>query len=82
MWKYTVGIDGMMCGMCENHMNEAVRNAMKVKKVTSSHSKKETVILTEEELNEEAMNKIVEPTGYKVTSFVKEEYKRKGLFGR
>ena len=27
MLKYTLKIDGMMCGMCEAHMNEAVRNA-------------------------------------------------------
>ena len=33
-------IDGMMCGMCESHMNDMVRNNFKVKKVTSSHAKK------------------------------------------
>ena len=31
-------IDGMMCGMCESHMNDMVRNNFKVKKVTSSLS--------------------------------------------
>ena len=41
-------IDGMMCGMCESHMNDMVRNNFKVKKVTSSHAKKETVIVAEE----------------------------------
>ena len=25
-------IDGMMCGMCESHMNDMVRNNFKVKK--------------------------------------------------
>ena len=44
MVKITVGIDSMACGMCEAHINEAVRNAFPVKKVTSSHTKKETVI--------------------------------------
>ena len=38
MTEITLKIDGMMCGMCEAHMNDAVRNALKVKKVTSSHS--------------------------------------------
>ena len=37
MVKITVGIEGMACGMCEAHINEAVRNAFQVKKVTSSH---------------------------------------------
>jgi copper chaperone CopZ len=47
MVKITVGIEGMACGMCEAHVNEAVRNAFQVKKVTSSHAKKQTVIIAE-----------------------------------
>ena len=27
MWKYTVEVNGMMCGMCEAHVNDAVRKA-------------------------------------------------------
>ena len=42
-----------MCGMCESHVNEAVRKAFpKAKKVTSSHGKGQTVILTEEDIPE------------------------------
>ena len=40
MVKITVGIEGMACGMCEAQINEAVRNAFRIKKVTSSHTKK------------------------------------------
>ena len=29
MWKYTVQVDGMMCGMCESHVNDAVRKAFR-----------------------------------------------------
>lgn len=47
MVKITLGIEGMACGMCEAHINEAVRSAFQVKKVTSSHAKKQTVILAE-----------------------------------
>ena len=25
MWKYTLRVEGMMCGMCEAHVNDAVR---------------------------------------------------------
>ncbi len=32
MVKITVGIEGMACGMCEAHINEAVRNAFQVKR--------------------------------------------------
>ena len=51
MEQITLKVDGMMCGMCESHVNEAVRKAFpKAKKVTSSHSKGQTVILTEEDI--------------------------------
>lgn len=48
MIKTTVKVDGMMCGMCESHVNDAVRKAFQVDKVTSSHSKGETVIISDE----------------------------------
>lgn len=35
MIKITVGIEGMACGMCEAHINEAVRNVFQIKKVIS-----------------------------------------------
>ena len=52
MKKITVKIDGMMCGMCESHVNDEVRKNFKVSKVTSSHKTGECVILTEEEMDE------------------------------
>ena len=36
MVKTVLKIDGMMCGMCESHMNDLIRKNFKVKKVTSS----------------------------------------------
>ena len=48
MTKYTLVVDGMMCGMCESHVNDAVRKAFPVKKVTSSHSRKQTVVVAAE----------------------------------
>ena len=39
MIKTTLGIEGMMCGMCESHINNAIRNNFKVKKVSSSKNK-------------------------------------------
>ena len=80
MMKITLGVDGMMCGMCESHVNDAVRKAFPVKKVTSSHSKGQTVILTEQDLDEQAVRDAVNATGYTVMSFSKEPYEKKGLF--
>ena len=36
MVKTVLKVDGMMCGMCEAHMNDLIRKNFKVKKVTSS----------------------------------------------
>ncbi len=81
MTKTTLKIDGMMCGMCETHVNEAVRKAVKAKKVKSSHSKGETVIISEDEPDVEALKTAVEATGYKVLDAQSEPYQKKGLFG-
>lgn len=80
MVKITVGIEGMACGMCEAHMNEAVRNAFRVKKVTSSHTKKQTVILAEQDIPEQELKSVVAKTGCEVVSINNEPYEKKGLF--
>ncbi len=82
MVQITLKIEGMACGMCESHVNDAVRAKFPVKKVTSSHTKGETVILSEEDISEEALRAVIEPTGYKVLGYVSEPYEKKGLFGR
>ena len=81
MLKITVQVDGMMCGMCESHVNEAVRKAFKVKKVTSSHSKGQTVILTENDIDEGTLRSAIGATGYEVKSVSREPYEKKRLFG-
>ena len=52
MYEIILKVDGMKCGMCEAHVNDAVRDNFNVKKVKSSHSKGQTVILTEEDMDE------------------------------
>ena len=81
MNKITVKIDGMMCGMCESHVNDAIRRAFPVKKVTSSHAKGEAVILTETDIREEALRTTLAPTGYRVLEVHTEAYEKKGLLG-
>lgn len=81
MTQITVKVDGMMCGMCESHVNDAIRNALPVKKVTSSHTKGETVILTETEVDDAAILDAINKTGYTALSVSREPYKKKSLFG-
>ena len=84
MVKTVLTIDGMACGMCESHVNDAIRNALRVKKVTSSHAKGETEILSEEPLSEEALHRVLDGTGYTITAIRSEPYEKKkfSLFGK
>ena len=50
--------------MCEAHVNDAVRSAFSVKKVTSSRSVGETVILSENSLDIEKLRQVINATGY------------------
>ena len=51
MVKITLDVEGMACGMCEAHINDAVRNRFAVKKVTSSHKKGKTEIIAEDPID-------------------------------
>ncbi len=79
MTKITMKIDGMMCGMCETHVNDIIRKAFTIKKVSSSHKKGEIVILSENDILEEQLRSAIESTGYHVLSISKEEYKKKSF---
>lgn len=39
MIKTTLTIDGMMCPMCESHINDVIRKDFEIKKVSSSHKR-------------------------------------------
>ena len=79
MIKTIVGIDGMMCVMCESHVNDAIRKSFDVKKVSSSHSKKKTEIISEEAIDEDKLRAVIDETGYTVLSVDSEPYKKKGF---
>lgn len=74
MEEIILKIDGMMCGMCESHVNDAVRNACKVQKITSSHKKGETIIIAESADDMEEIKKAIEATGYRVLSAKHQPY--------
>jgi copper chaperone CopZ len=78
----TAEIDGMMCPMCESHVNDAVRKQLRVRKVTSSHKKGVTVITSEEGITKAQLEAALEGSGYRVLSVRTEDQVRKGLFRR
>ena len=70
---YRLEIHGMMCGMCESHINDIIRRNFKVKSVKSNHFKNETVIYSKEELDVEKIKSVIASTGYELKEIRKEE---------
>ena len=80
MVKTVLKIDGMMCGMCEAHMNDLIRKNFKVKKVTSSAKDGETVIFSDAELDIPWAKKQIKDIGYEMVDYTSEPYEKKVLF--
>lgn len=81
MIETIVKVDGMMCGMCEGHINDAIRSHFPVKKVSSSHSKGQTVIRSQEALDQAQLRQVIDATGYKVLNVVSRPVEKRGLLG-
>lgn len=80
MIKTVLKVNGMMCGMCEAHMNDLVRKNFQVKKVTSSVKDGETVVISEENLDIPFLKKEIEEIGYELVYVHTEPYEKKGFF--
>ena len=83
MIKTTLKIDGMMCSMCEAHINDVIRKTVPgAKKVYASHTKGEAGFLTEEAVDENLLREAIAATGYECLSVTAEPYEKKGWFKR
>ena len=83
MIKTTLKIDGMMCSMCEAHINDVIRKAVPdAKKVSASHTKGEASFLTEDAVDEQLLKDAIASTGYECLSVTAEPYEKKGWFKR
>ena len=79
MYKVTLKVEGMACGMCESHINDAVRRAFPVKKVASSHLKKRTEIIAESAPDEQQLRQVIAEAGYEVKDVAVEPHEKKGF---
>ena len=78
MVKTTMKIEGMMCGMCEAHICDVIRNTVpSAKKVSASHSKGEASVITESASDEDRLKKAVDATGYTCVKIETEPYEKK-----
>ena len=69
----TLKIDGMMCGMCESHVNDAIRSALNVRKLKTSHATGISEFYTDDVVSDERLRAIIEKTGYRLLN-VEREY--------
>ncbi len=65
--KTRLTITDMACGMCEAHVNDAIRKAFPVKKVKSSHRRNLTVIVSDGPLDEQRLREVIAASGYTLT---------------
>ena len=79
MTEITVNIDGMMCGMCEAHICDAVRREFNVKKIKASHTKNQAEIFTENDIPDDRLKAVIDETGYTFVSAEHKPYEKKGL---
>lgn len=72
MVKVTVNVEGMMCGHCEAHVNEAIKKAFGVEDVVSSHENNTTVFTAPEKVDEDRIRQTIKDAGYEVTGITQE----------
>ena len=83
MYKTTLKIDGMMCGMCEAHIADVIRKTISdAKKLSVSHTKGTAIFFSESEPSKDDLVQAIAATGYTCLSADSETYIKKGLFGR
>ncbi len=82
MIKITVEVEGMKCPMCEAHTNDAVKEALDVKSVVSSHKENKTEITVENDIPDEKIIEALSKTGYTIGDITREEAKKQGFFAR
>ncbi len=82
MIKTTVIIDGMMCNMCENHVNDAIRKKFpEIQSVRSRYKKGLTEIISERAYTKEELSLLLDESGYIVKEASSEQFtKRSFLF--
>ena len=72
MVKVTVNVEGMMCGHCEAHVNEAIQKAFGAEDVVSSHESNTTVFTAPERVDEDKIRATIKDAGYEVTGITQE----------
>ena len=85
MYKTTLVVDGMMCGMCEQHVREALQKAFEqhgiaAKKITASRKQRLVTVLAEQPVDERILRSAIQATGYDTGEYGSAPDEEKGFF--
>lgn len=79
MIKTTLGIEGMVCGMCEAHLNDAIRHAFTVRSAKASRRRGACVVISGDELDHDRVRQVVAEIGYELVSITSEPYRTRSF---
>lgn len=74
--RLTLAINGMQCGHCEANINDAIREHFTINKVSSNHTKGETIIIAPQDIDEIALKNTITESGYTLVGISKENYRK------
>ena len=66
MEKIEIKIEGMMCAMCEAHINDLIRNNFNIKRIKSNHKKGVCIIETPETIKDDDLINVFKMSGYQI----------------
>lgn len=66
MKEIIIKVNGMVCGGCENRIQNAIKSIKGVKKVTANHQSGKVTILAKQEVDEVEINEKIEALGFEV----------------
>lgn len=80
MVEIKMGVEKMMCGMCESHISDAIRQIHGVKSVKTSRKQKNTCIIAGNNVDIAQIKNTVTSLGYDAGEVSVSDYTPKGFF--
>jgi copper chaperone CopZ len=81
MFTYKAHVEGMVCGMCEAHINDTVRKAFpNASRVSASRSRKQVTFNSEQPIDADKLRNAINQTGYTCLEVTSEPCKQKKGF--
>ena len=72
MIKITLTIEGMMCPMCEAHVNKILKAELDGCEIKSNHKKNITTVISQNDVSDEKIRESVLKTGYTLKAIKRE----------